>query len=168
MDTKTKIINAMTQLFSIKGYMASMSDISKIVGIKVSSIYSHFKGKDEILYLAIDNEISLYYEYCKDIYEKLKDNTTEEILKGIYFGILCYYSDSQKLMFTRNIDLIPENEYSTMYKELQKNYMIKNINIIEEIFTKGYKNGEIKYNIDKGFPYLYLTMIRGILSGMST
>lgn len=48
--TRQKIIDVAIDLFSQKGYEAvSMQDIAGAVGIRKSSIYSHFKGKDEIL-----------------------------------------------------------------------------------------------------------------------
>lgn len=48
--TRQKIIDTAIDLFSRKGYEAvSMQDIAGAVGIRKSSIYSHFKGKDEIL-----------------------------------------------------------------------------------------------------------------------
>ncbi|OPY30044.1 MAG: DNA-binding transcriptional repressor AcrR [Methanocella sp. PtaU1.Bin125] len=48
--TRQKILDTAIDLFSKKGYEAvSMQDIAAAVGIRKSSIYSHFKGKDEIL-----------------------------------------------------------------------------------------------------------------------
>jgi AcrR family transcriptional regulator len=48
--TRDRILEAAIDLFSKKGYDAvSMQDIADAVGIRKSSIYSHFKGKDEIL-----------------------------------------------------------------------------------------------------------------------
>ena len=50
MSTRDRIIDASIDLFSRKGFeAASMREISEAVGIKKSSLYSHFKGKDEIL-----------------------------------------------------------------------------------------------------------------------
>jgi AcrR family transcriptional regulator len=48
--TRQKILDTAIDLFSRKGYEAvSMQDIADAVGIRKSSIYSHFKGKDDIL-----------------------------------------------------------------------------------------------------------------------
>lgn len=49
-NTKAKIIDAALELFSVNGYeTVSIRDIGKAVGIKESSIYYHFKNKEEIL-----------------------------------------------------------------------------------------------------------------------
>lgn len=49
-ETKNKILDTAIDLFSKKGYTgASIRDITKEVGIKESSLYKHFKNKEEIL-----------------------------------------------------------------------------------------------------------------------
>lgn len=49
-STKEKILSTAIDLFSNKGFHAvSVREITKIVGIKESSLYNHFKSKDEIL-----------------------------------------------------------------------------------------------------------------------
>ncbi len=48
--TKEKIMDTAIDLFSNRGYEAvSMQDIADAVGIRKSSIYNHFKSKDQIL-----------------------------------------------------------------------------------------------------------------------
>jgi len=50
MTTKEKIIDVSIELFSNNGYNGvSIRDITKIVGIRESSLYKHFKSKEEIL-----------------------------------------------------------------------------------------------------------------------
>lgn len=166
MGTKQIIVQEVGELFAEKGYLLSMSDISKKVGIKVPSIYSHFESKDQIIYMAIEEELSAYNNYLKELYLKLQDESTENILRGIYFGILDYYSDCNKLKLLRNTDLIPESSLYQKCKKIRNNYTKEQIGVLGEIFEKGYKKGEINFGIDEGYQFLYLTMIRGILEGM--
>ncbi|WP_338448671.1 helix-turn-helix domain-containing protein [Niallia oryzisoli] len=50
--TKRKILEASIDLFSRKGYSAvSVRELTKAVGIKESSLYNHFRSKEEILEL---------------------------------------------------------------------------------------------------------------------
>lgn len=50
-DTKERILNVALNLFCVDGYSAvSIRDIGKAVGIKESSIYYHFKNKEDILH----------------------------------------------------------------------------------------------------------------------
>lgn len=56
--TKDKIFEAAVHLFSENGYNgASIRDIAKEVGIKESSIYNHFKGKDAILQAILEYQL---------------------------------------------------------------------------------------------------------------
>jgi len=57
-DTKQKIFDIAVDLFSKRGYTGvSIREIAKAVGIKESSIYNHYKNKDDILVKILD-----YYE----------------------------------------------------------------------------------------------------------
>ena len=48
-STREKILNQALELFAENGYHGtSMREIAKAVGIKGSSIYNHFSGKEEI------------------------------------------------------------------------------------------------------------------------
>ena len=48
-NTREIIMQEALELFAIKGYAAvSMRDIARAVGIRPSSIYHHFKGKQEL------------------------------------------------------------------------------------------------------------------------
>ena len=49
MTTREKILSAALDLFSVKGYdPVSVRDIASAVGIKESSLYNHFKNKQDI------------------------------------------------------------------------------------------------------------------------
>ncbi|WP_066049088.1 TetR/AcrR family transcriptional regulator [Robertmurraya korlensis] len=55
-STKEKILDVATELFSQKGFSGvSIREITKEVGIKESSLYNHFKNKDEILETILSN-----------------------------------------------------------------------------------------------------------------
>ena len=54
--TKAGIIEKATDLFYRHGFVkASIRDIVKAVGITNSTVYIHFKNKDEILYCIIED-----------------------------------------------------------------------------------------------------------------
>ncbi len=55
-NTKEKILSAALDMFSTDGYTAvSIRDIGKAVGIKESSIYYHFKNKEDIFQTLLDH-----------------------------------------------------------------------------------------------------------------
>ena len=107
---KEEIIEAMYEIFAIKGYNASMSDISKKVGIKPQSIYSHFESKDQIVWLALEKEIESKFKSLKNKLESVENESCEIALKEITFYIFDYFDDYIRLKFWRNISLIQNEE----------------------------------------------------------
>lgn len=72
MNTKEKIIYESLTLFSTKGFNAiSVRDIAKAVGIKASSLYNHFKNKQDIF----DTIVRIYSEHINNFFSNLKIET---------------------------------------------------------------------------------------------
>lgn len=78
MSTKEKIIYAAIDLFSANGYSAvSIRDITRVVGIKESSLYNHFKSKDELL----DVIFSMFMENVGKT--SFREEEIDELLPGL-------------------------------------------------------------------------------------
>lgn len=68
MNTREKIIYEALSLFSVKGYdAATIREIASAVGIKESSIYNHFKNKQDILNKIIDETLKRYNDTLKSV-----------------------------------------------------------------------------------------------------
>ena len=68
MKTREKIIYEALSLFSVNGYDAvSIRRIASAVGIKESSIYNHFKNKQDILNKIIDETLRRYYHALESV-----------------------------------------------------------------------------------------------------
>lgn len=81
MDTKQKIFYEAVNLFSKEGYKGvSMRKIAKEVGIKESSIYNHYKNKEEILTSLFDyfSETLTVYKYNEEEIEKMLEYMSVE------------------------------------------------------------------------------------------
>ncbi|AGK99384.1 TetR/AcrR family transcriptional regulator [Clostridium pasteurianum] len=88
-NTKDKIICVSIDEFANKGYdKASMRKIADKVGIKASSIYNHFKSKDEILEEIFKYYRNVFYQY--DVILKIdevsiqKDTIPNILKRGLY------------------------------------------------------------------------------------
>lgn len=91
MNTKEKIIYEALNLFSTKGFDAiSVRDIAKAVGIKASSLYNHFKNKQDIF----DTIIEKYSEHVNKLLEYVKVDSS---IDGITLNKLNWLSDEQFL-----------------------------------------------------------------------
>ena len=79
MNTRENIIEESLNLFAIKGYdSVSIRDIAKNVGIKGSSIYNHFKSKDEIF----NSVLSKYSAYIESSFKLLAENSLLKVNEG--------------------------------------------------------------------------------------
>lgn len=166
MDKKERIIKAMYEVFAEKGHSASMSDISKKVGIKPQSMYSHFESKDQIVWLALEKEIGSKFESLRIKLENLQNESCERALKEIAFYIYEYFNDYTRLKFWRNISVIQDKELRKKCREKIRSLEAENGKKMITIFQAGVKNGEIKNNNLEGMMKLYVAMIQGILDGM--
>lgn len=112
MNTKEKIINESLTLFSVKGFNAiSVRDIAKAVGIKASSLYNHFKNKQDIF----DTIVRIYSEYISNFFSNMIMETDKN---GIMLDkIKC--TDDQ--FFIRSLDIFKfclQDEYMVKFRKL--------------------------------------------------
>ncbi len=80
LTTREKIIYEALSLFSVKGYDAvTIREIASEVGIKESSIYNHFKNKQDILNKIIEETLKRYYSTLENVQvpESEDDNVSE-------------------------------------------------------------------------------------------
>ena len=83
--TKERILDAAIDLFSQNGFHgSSVRELARSVGIKESSIYNHFKGKDGILTAILERyttEMEKTVLTAEEIDERLASITPEEFWK---------------------------------------------------------------------------------------
>lgn len=147
MNTKEKIFDVSLDLFSKKGYdSVSLREIAEEVGIKKSSIYSHYPSKEAILIdifeyftdffkynelinskdllLTADNEILLenpelfYHKGSEAIKVMVSEERNLKIWKLIF--IQMHYNENIRIFFQNEIlakPLLFWNEFFTILKE---------------------------------------------------
>lgn len=83
-DTKQEIFETALELFGEKSYRAvSMREIAHVVGIKESSIYNHYKSKEEILdsiFREFKKCMNRNYFTKREIEEYIKKDSPRELL----------------------------------------------------------------------------------------
>lgn len=166
MDKKQEIIDAAFELFGQKGYHLSLADLARQVGIKTPSLYSHFESKDQLLGLMIHEEIHRYYSYLDDKLGQLNGLKCKEALKNLFFIIMEYFCEYERLRFWRAIPLIPnehlKNTFTTLIAEQDLNYFQR----MQQCFLKGMSAGEIRSSDSGNALHLYLCLIQGVLDAM--
>ncbi len=101
--TKEAILHKSLYLFSQKGYSAtSIREIAAAVGIKESSIYAHFSGKEDIF-----RSVIAKYDFCQAILTNLEE------LKNNPLDVLRYKTE-QFISAYANPDYIAYSKLSEM------------------------------------------------------
>lgn len=116
MTTKELIYKNAIELFSTHGYQnLGMRDLAKASGIKASSIYNHYKSKEDIL-LDIANE--LVNELKLNVYPlyKVTSLSPKDYFKNISLKTNIFFEQSHINTLTKI--LIPEQFSSDRLKEL--------------------------------------------------
>lgn len=165
MDTKERILETSIEMFSESGYSdVSIRDIAGTVGIKESSIYYHFKSKQDIL----DTLVRKYEEKIQSLV-KLMNSAPENISSGesisatpvnsVFFEEYLFDPFCNRMMRIFMLEQFKSKEMETLYNryifELPRMYQ-------RELFDALGKIGVIsKKNVNKAANdyYCAITML---------
>jgi AcrR family transcriptional regulator len=139
LSTKEKIFYTSLDLFSQKGFSGvSIREITREVGIKESSLYNHFRNKDEIL----ESILSYFREdFSKTLPpidlldEILKNSTVESFLKAGHRNFKKYMEDENGQKMWRLLQV--EQFRAPLAREIiLKDLFETTIEFLETVFTK--------------------------------
>ncbi len=178
-DTKEKIITESSKLFAKHGFAGTtVAELGAASGIAASSLFSHFKSKEEIYEKVVDRYIANLQSFRKKF--KGYENMTLREFITFYIQKVSYYMESieetiqggsktqaQYFFFTlessmkkenaKNVLLAFEKEEMVMWKQIidhaiEKGEINKNLNSqdIAELFRYSYLGMAYVYSINKG------------------
>ena len=164
--TRERIIAVAHDLFSEKGYNATLDEIAKAVGFRTPSIYSHFECKEELFLIVISQEIDDFFRAFEIELEKLIGQSTYDQLKGSFFFVIAYFKRKGRIRFWRNIPLISKESLRNQCRELFLRNDQKFTQKMIEMFKKGVERKELRPDVKESSAFLWLAMIQGILDGI--
>jgi len=146
-STKDKIFDVSLDLFSKKGFDAvSVREIAREVGIRESSIYNHYKGKEAILDAIIEYFISeleqssppeeemeklmetpeLFFEIgAKAFIGRMSDPKTEKIWRLI--SIELYHNEKIREFFKKELIEVPIMAWEQIFTKMIEKGVIKQV-----------------------------------------
>ncbi|MBE6507839.1 MAG: TetR/AcrR family transcriptional regulator [Methanobrevibacter sp.] len=156
MNTKEKIFDVSLDLFSKKGYdSVSLREIAEEVGIKKSSIYSHYPSKEAILMDIFNYMTRLFEEDTLINSEDLNLSSNNEVL--LDNPELFYHKGSEAikemLSEERNLKIwklifIQMTHNETIRAFFQNEILVKPLKFWEEFFTILKENGTIRKDLN--------------------
>jgi len=142
--TSNQIKEVALKHFAISGYEgASLAHIAEDVGIKKQSIYTHFKGKDE-----------LFLQVCRDAYERELRLVTDYIqnkqvqpIEGFLFGFLMQcktrYEEHYSTKFWIRTAFYPPIHLNDQVMKNVYDYLDKVEELLLPIIRRAMEEGEI-------------------------
>lgn len=175
MSTKDDILRVSLKYFLTQGYdHTTLSQIADEIGIKKSSIYYHYKSKEDLL----SKDIELIINELKNILLKVSDPTkpTKQQLEDFFEGILNFNSNLSILIgndFNEAINIetifqMSANRFEYISKTINEyyDYLIAEI---EKIIKIGQARGELNHSLDyKTTAIEILARIEGLIVISST
>jgi len=137
-ETKDIIFNLSIELFSKKGFNSvSIRDIAGEVGIKQSSLYNHFRSKDEIL----RDIYALFKMEAAEVYPPLEN--LDEIIKNC--TPLEFFKRGNQLFIQHMLNTRMEKIWRILFIEQCSDQRAANL-VLEESFRKALSYVEIALN----------------------
>jgi AcrR family transcriptional regulator len=168
MNTKEKIIEVSLDLFSVNGYESvSVRDISKEVGIKESSLYNHFKNKqdifDTIILVCTEKAMSQYKELKIDQTLqgdfKVYDRIPEELLIKISMDLFEFYVTDKDMSRFRKILIIEQFKNKTIQEVYFKQFVDDAIQFQTQLFHYLVEIGALKKSNPETLAYEFYSPI---------
>ncbi|MFP4021101.1 MAG: TetR/AcrR family transcriptional regulator [Halanaerobium sp.] len=148
--TREKILNKALDLFAENGYHGtSMREIAAAVGIKSSSIYNHFSGKEDI-FSELFNYLAPLNLKAEKFEAKFKSTELDPVEILNYFAevVIREMQDQKKVKLLQI--MLKENNNPVVKKRLQRR-MKNNIERVTEFFISLQRQEKIKSNLEPAF-----------------
>ena len=101
---RKQIIDEAFRLFARHGYdSATMRQIGSAVGLDKSSLYVHFKNKNEIFEAIIKSELE---QYEQNVLNSMHQVSLKTLVHNLFIETVTYFSDRDKLLFWKHICLL--------------------------------------------------------------
>lgn len=146
-STKNKILDVSIDLFSQKGYNGvSVREITKEVGIKESSLYNHFKSKDEILeeiFSLFKQQFTKTLPPISMLDQIVSVSTVQQFLEKGYENLKLHIDNPTNEKLWRILYI--EHYRDSMAREIFLNDIIQStLEFLEIAFEKFIEHGKIK------------------------
>ncbi|MEX1308152.1 MAG: TetR/AcrR family transcriptional regulator [Eubacteriales bacterium] len=137
MNTKDRILEISLDLMSQKGFESvSIRDICKKVGIKESTVYYHYKNKNDILESIIGQFIELTNEMIGLFKNASFDDVNDDIFKATTLGFVEQYLLNDSVIKFVKLSVIEQNNNVQMRTIYIKYFFDMPIDFQKHIFSE--------------------------------
>ncbi|WP_449600273.1 TetR/AcrR family transcriptional regulator [Paenibacillus sp. Marseille-Q9583] len=136
------------KLFSLHGYEGtSMESIAGQVGIRKASLYSHFKGKEQLFLAIVDDLVEKNRKVLHQLAEEIEAMSTKEKLYAVFRHLSYYPLEKDQTLefdFFRRMVFFPPISLKLLLLEKVSVYDQQLKNLLASIFKEGAANRVIR------------------------
>ncbi|MFD3447764.1 TetR/AcrR family transcriptional regulator [Microbacteriaceae bacterium 4G12] len=150
--------------FSRYGYKGtSLTNIAKDVGIKKPSIYAHFKGKEELYFICLEEALQKDLQYVRRYIEIHQEDSLCSLLHDLLVGYGNKFHENTEAMFWLRSSFFPPDEYKDYIVTKANEYIAQIGNLLFPVFQSAYERREIcNMEIDDAID-AYLCLFDGLM-----
>ncbi|AMM94825.1 TetR/AcrR family transcriptional regulator [Peribacillus simplex] len=159
-----EIKKAALKYFTIHGYEGtSLSQIAEDVGIRKQSIYSHFKGKDDLFLSVLKDAKEMELSFYKEYFNMMRKSDPEKTLYGFLEEMIKMFQEVESLKFWLRMGFFPPTH---LYNEIQKetdDLLVQQEALMEEIFQTWTSEGALSTGDARTLTLAYSGIIVAIM-----
>lgn len=141
---KEELKKAALKFFALHGYEGtSLNQIAEEVGIKKSSIYSHYKGKDELFLEVVREAKSVEIQMKKDYFQQNQKLNAKDFLYGYLLYIKEMFQQNQSLKFWLRMGFFPPAHLYALVQEEVMEVELFQEKSLEKMFLHWMEQGNI-------------------------
>ncbi len=168
MNTKDKIIDVALERFSTYGYASvSVRDLAKEVGIKESSLYNHFKNKQDIFDTIIERCMAKVMKHYQTMHldQTLQGDFTvyrgisEDVLLNIAYDHFRFYVEDVDMKRFRRILIIEQFKNETIQQIYHTQFFDGAIQFQTQLFKHLGDTGHLRVEDPERLAYAFYTPI---------
>ncbi|GAA0492842.1 TetR/AcrR family transcriptional regulator [Salinibacillus aidingensis] len=159
-----KIRNVALSHFARHGYEgASLSEIAKETGIKKSTIYSHYKGKDDLFLTVVRYVFRLERRNILSYFQSSGQKSIKEKLLGFfdYIEDRFYQSDTAKLLL--RMCFFPPWHFRGEVSKIVNAFIARMQRLLVKLMKHHHKNGELTGVDSYQAALAYITLVDGVV-----
>jgi DNA-binding response OmpR family regulator/AcrR family transcriptional regulator len=158
------IIEAAAELFADRGYEGmTMKEIARKVGIHASSIYAHFKNKEELFLQIYRSVLSGHLQLVSGHIAITDNGSTKEKLGGMLRSVVRYQlKEADKMKIYIRLLLMPSGYFEQDTKDELLKLEQAELRMFADIIRTGMKRGEIREGDSDALARLFILFMDGL------
>ncbi|MBB4635464.1 TetR/AcrR family transcriptional regulator [Longimicrobium terrae] len=147
-DRPQEIMEAALRVFADRGFRAvRLEEIAEAAGVTKGTLYRYFKGKNELLFQALEHRQQLRSERFRQMTGEVAGPASAK-LRRLLSGALAEYVDPENARLHRLLMGELSNDAPELARELLRNTLVRGWTHVQRLIEEGQAAGEFRADAD--------------------